>query len=59
MDNYNVDDKTLSNFDIYTTIIDTIDSTPEMFSKEDIRNLMLISIARSLASIADKMNETK
>ena len=54
-----VDDKTLSNFDIYATIIDNIDSNPELFGTDTARNLMLLSIARSLASIADKMNETK
>ena len=54
-----VDDKTLSNFDIFACCIDSINSNPELFSTDTVRNLMLISIARSLASIADKMNETK
>lgn len=53
-----IDDKK-SNFDAFSYCIDSINSNPESFSQDDIRNLMLISIARSLASIADKMNETK
>lgn len=56
---HDIDDNTFSNFDIYATTIDTINSNPESFNKDDVRNLMLISIARSLANIADKMNETK
>jgi len=54
-----VDDKALSNFDIFACCIDSINSNPELFSTDTVRNLMLISIARSLASIADNMNETK
>lgn len=55
----NIDDKTLINFDIFAHYIERTTSKPELFSQDDIRNLMLISIARSLATIADKMNETK
>lgn len=54
-----VDDKTLSNFYIFERCIDRINSKPELYSTDTARNLMLLSIARSLASIADKMNETK
>ena len=54
-----VDDKTFSNFDIFACCIDSIDSNPAVFSTDTVRNLMLISIARSLATIADKINETK
>lgn len=48
-----------SNFGIFAYYIDSIISKPESYSQDSIRNLMLISIARSLATIADKMNETK
>ena len=56
---YDVDDNKSSNFDVFTYAIDSINSKPESFSQDDVKNLMLISIARSLANIADKMNETK
>lgn len=48
-----------SNFDAFSYCVDNIASKPESFNQDDVRNLMLISIARSLASIADNMNETK
>lgn len=54
-----INDKTISNFDVFACCIDSIDSKPESFSQDTIKNLLLISIARSLACIADKMNETK
>ena len=48
-----------SNFDIFAYYIDSIVSKPDPYSQDSIKNLMLISIARSLATIADNMNETK
>ena len=55
----NDDIKKYSNSYVLSQYIERITSKPELYSKEDVRNLMLISIAMSLADIADKMNETK
>ena len=49
----------ISNFDLFEYFFNSMISNPESYNQDSIRNLMLISIARSLASIADKMNETK
>ena len=52
----NDDIKKYSNSYVLSQYIERITSKPELYSKEDVRNLMLISIAMSLADIADKMN---
>lgn len=55
----NDDIKKYSNSYVLAQYIERITSKPESYSIDTVRNLMLISIAISLASIADKMNETK
>lgn len=50
-----IDDKK-SNFDALSYCIENITSKPESYSIDTVRNFMLISIATSLADIADKMN---
>lgn len=50
----NIDAEKYSNTYILAHYIDCITSKPESYSTDAVRNLMLISIAISLANIADK-----
>lgn len=53
----NDDIKKYSNTYLLAQYIENITSKPESYGIDTVRNLMLISIATSLAYIADKMND--